>query len=201
MLIIILNPLLSVSDKQKESQKFVSGAFSFYMVVPFRPRPSLVGPLPHDYWPAIVSGKFIDFFPFQGSPSFDSVNPAAFAAFSILKIYYAIASLRHLIIIKMPKRTIFLQGNVHEKIKCRILEAVKQGVWQMAISSITFSFSATVDTVLILESNFIQANEILPSGEQYRGPMKLSVVQCLGSNGTNRTIGLKSYVRKFHNSN
>ncbi len=95
----------------------------------------------------------------------------------------------------MKLKSILVKGPVDKKLTYKLCQsdpAVKRGVWEIAVSSVSFYFTSDMDRVVTVSSNCVETQETNDKGHNEVISSVLSVVLCSGKKKTRETILLPS---------
>ncbi len=95
----------------------------------------------------------------------------------------------------MKLKSILVKGPVDKTLTyklCHCDPSVKRGLWEIAISSVSFYFTSDTNKLVRLSSNYVLGQEANEKGEIVTVSSTLSVVLCSGKKGTRTSLQLPS---------
>jgi hypothetical protein len=94
----------------------------------------------------------------------------------------------------MKLKSVLVKGQIEKPLQYRLCHAdpsMRRGVWEMAISSVSFKFTSRVSKSMTLSSNFVQDQKINSKGALHTSPSVLAVLSVFGNKNSSKTIGFK----------
>ncbi len=102
----------------------------------------------------------------------------------------------------MRTKSVLVSGPADKGIKYKLGQAdpaIKRGVWEVAVHSLTFYFTAKVSSVVTVSTNYSQDHIVNESGERCLEPTILTMNLCSGKPGSK--LLTRSYIPIFFEVN
>ncbi len=92
----------------------------------------------------------------------------------------------------MKLKSVIVKGPINKTLSYKLCQAdpsIKVGVWEVAVASVCFFFTAETSHIVTLTTNYVQSQEVSDKGENVIAPTVLTVVDCFGTKNTKKIIG------------